>query len=253
MDCHINISLSYTTLVSNICNPYHSIQFYRLGLTFLLYLHVTSFDEQRWSIWWIHTNWPGEKTSREHLQNFCQCVCEVYSSEYLRKPNSNDVQNELHKHSGIHGFPCKLESIDCIHWPWKNYHVACKGQYTRGDKECPTIMLEAVASHARPLDITCILFGVVGSSNDINVLDHSPLFNDVLQGHDPECCFSVNGKKKYKEVLSCIWYISRMGYNGEKLFTTRWLKKCQVQRKIRGCKSQRAFGSYNLVGQLYDV
>lgn len=72
----------------------------------------------------------GEKTSLECLQNFCRCVIEVYSNEYLRKPNAHDVQKLLHKHSEVHGFPGMLGSIDCMHWPWKNCPVAWKGQFT---------------------------------------------------------------------------------------------------------------------------
>ncbi|XP_052620676.1 uncharacterized protein LOC111919209 isoform X2 [Lactuca sativa] len=78
-----------------------------------------------------------------------------------------------------HGFPGMLGSIDCMHWPWKNCPVAWQGQYTRGDQGCPTSMLEAVAS--QDLWIWHAYFGVAGSNNDINVLNQSPLFNDVLQ------------------------------------------------------------------------
>ncbi|XP_023770588.2 uncharacterized protein LOC111919209 isoform X1 [Lactuca sativa] len=121
----------------------------------------------------------GESTSIECLQNFCRCVIEVYSSHYLRKPNANDIQNLLQTHSEKHGFPGMLGSIDCMHWPWKNCPVAWQGQYTRGDQGCPTSMLEAVAS--QDLWIWHAYFGVAGSNNDINVLNQSPLFNDVLQ------------------------------------------------------------------------
>ena len=36
-------------------------------------------------------------------------------------------------------------------------------------------------------------FGAAGSNNDINVLDQSPLFTDVLQGRAPNAHFNVNG------------------------------------------------------------
>ena len=36
--------------------------------------------------------------------------------------------------------------------------------------------------------------GLPGLTNDINVLNQSPLFNDVLQGYAPECNFTVNGR-----------------------------------------------------------
>ncbi|CAN1244304.1 hypothetical protein LINPERPRIM_LOCUS6028 [Linum perenne] len=34
----------------------------------------------------------GESTAIECLMIFCRCIIEVFGSEYLRKPNSNDVQ-----------------------------------------------------------------------------------------------------------------------------------------------------------------
>ncbi|CAN1267940.1 hypothetical protein LINPERPRIM_LOCUS12970 [Linum perenne] len=84
-----------------------------------------------------------------------------------------------------------LGSIDCMHWPWKNCPVDWKGQFTRGDQGVPTIMLEAVAS--QDLWIWHAFFGVAGSNNDINVLNQSPLFNDVLGGYSPDIQFTVNG------------------------------------------------------------
>ncbi|CAN1302976.1 Protein ALP1-like [Linum perenne] len=133
----------------------------------------------------------GESTAIECLKQFCRCIIEVFGSEYLRKPNSNDVQRLLQLHSEVHGFPGMLGSIDCMHWPWKNCPVAWKGQFTRGDQGVPTIMLEAVAS--QDLWIWHAFFGVAGSNNDINVLNQSPLFNDVLGGYLPDIQFTVNG------------------------------------------------------------
>lgn len=78
-----------------------------------------------------------------------------------------------------------------MHWQWKNCPVAWKGQNTRGDHRVPTVMLEAVAS--QDLWIWHAFFGTPGSNNDINVLNRSPLFTEVLQGRAPEVQFMVNG------------------------------------------------------------
>jgi len=37
------------------------------------------------------------------------------------------------------------------------------------------------------------LFGAAGSNNDINVLNQSTIFTEVLQGRAPEVQFMVNG------------------------------------------------------------
>ena len=66
---------------------------------------------------------------------------------------------------------------------------AWKGQYTRGSEK-PTIVLEAVAS--QDLWIWHAFFGLAGILNDINVLDRSPVFDDILQGRAPKVKFKVN-------------------------------------------------------------
>ena len=109
----------------------------------------------------------------------------------MRRPNNSDIERILQLYEERHGFPGMLGSIDCMHWQWQNCPVAWKGQFTRGDQGVPTIMLEAVAS--ADLWIWHAFFGVAGSNNDINVLNQSPLFNDVLYGYAPNVQFTVNG------------------------------------------------------------
>lgn len=65
-----------------------------------------------------------------------------------------------------------------------------QGQFTRGDIKNPTIILEAVASCDRWIWHAYI--GVAGSNNDINVLNQSLLFVDVIRGHTPTVNFTVN-------------------------------------------------------------
>ena len=54
-------------------------------------------------------------------------------------------------------------------------------------------MLEAVASYDRW--IWHAFFGTPGSNNDLNVLNQSPLFTQVLQGRAPEVKFTINGSE----------------------------------------------------------
>ncbi|XP_062114317.1 uncharacterized protein LOC133825380 [Humulus lupulus] len=62
--------------------------------------------------------------------------------------------------------------------------IAWKGQFTRGDHDRPTIMLEVVAS--QDFWIWHAFFGVPGLNNDFNMLNQSPLFTYILQGQAPQ-------------------------------------------------------------------
>ncbi|XP_022008076.1 uncharacterized protein LOC110907393 [Helianthus annuus] len=133
----------------------------------------------------------SERTARECLYKFCKFVVKLYSQKYLRKPNHNDVQNLYQHHQARHGFPGMLGSIDCMHWPWRNCPTAWRGMYTRGDQGHPTIILEVVAS--QDLWIWHAFFGIPGSNNDINVLQNSEVFDDVIKGAGPDTSFTVSG------------------------------------------------------------
>lgn len=62
-----------------------------------------------------------------------------------------------------------------------------------GDKGVPTMILEAVASHNLRI-WHAFFFGTAGSQkNDINVLNKSPLFINVLKGKAPRVKYTVNG------------------------------------------------------------
>ena len=87
----------------------------------------------------------GETTTRLCLENFVEGIINLFGDEYLRRPTPADLQRLLQ--IGEHrGFPGMIESIDCMHWEWKNCPTAWKGQYTRGLGK-PTIVLEAAASY----------------------------------------------------------------------------------------------------------
>ncbi|XP_071713660.1 uncharacterized protein [Rutidosis leptorrhynchoides] len=133
----------------------------------------------------------GQQTSYDCLNNFCKSVIHLYGLEYMRKPTPQDVARLISAHAELHGFPGMLGSLDCMHWAWKNCPYKYKGHYTRGDHGYPTIMLEAVASY--DLWIWHAYFGPAGSNNNINVLNQSDLFNELLQDTAPPCNFLVSG------------------------------------------------------------
>nr|XP_017256271.1 PREDICTED: uncharacterized protein LOC108225827 [Daucus carota subsp. sativus] len=103
----------------------------------------------------------GESTAVEGLKKIISNVVTIFEGEYLRKPNSNDMQHllQIGEACGFHGM---MGSIDCMHWEWKNCSKAWKAISLSGHKGVATIILEAVASS--DLWIWHAFFGVVGSN-----------------------------------------------------------------------------------------
>ena len=114
---------------------------------------------------------------------------QIFGDEYLRSPNDNDI-NRLLQIGKAHGFLGMLNSIDCMLWEWKNCPVAWQDQYRRGDYRKPIVILEIVAS--QDLWIWHVYYGVVGSNNDINVLNQLPMFNHILESQAPLMQFTIN-------------------------------------------------------------
>ncbi|XP_059650327.1 uncharacterized protein LOC132296102 [Cornus florida] len=109
--------------------------------------------------------------------------------QYLCSSNESDIAHLLQE-GEERGFPSMLGCIDCMHWEWKNcpkrWHGTHKG---RGRK--PTLILEAIAS--KNLWIWHAFFGMAGLHIDVNVLDHSPVFNRIINGIIPPVNYEMNG------------------------------------------------------------
>ncbi|KAK9996092.1 hypothetical protein SO802_020778 [Lithocarpus litseifolius] len=131
----------------------------------------------------------GESTAMESLKKFVKAVVDIFSKEYLRSPNNEDITRLL-ANGERRGFLGMLGSIDCMHWKWKNCLVAWKCQYSGHLRE-PTSVLEAVASF--DLWIWHAFFGLPRSNNDINILERSPVFSELEQGRAPAVNYSING------------------------------------------------------------
>ncbi|XP_076935311.1 uncharacterized protein LOC143601913 [Bidens hawaiensis] len=65
----------------------------------------------------------GESTAVESLKKFCETIVSIFSTEYLRSPNTNDI-TQLLAVADQRGFPRMLGSINCMHWKWKNCPTA---------------------------------------------------------------------------------------------------------------------------------
>uniref|UniRef100_A0A0D3CUZ2 Uncharacterized protein n=1 Tax=Brassica oleracea var. oleracea TaxID=109376 RepID=A0A0D3CUZ2_BRAOL len=133
----------------------------------------------------------GETTARKCLYQFTAGIIHLFGDEYLRRPTPENLQRLLHI-GEQRGFPGMVGSIDCMHWEWKNCPTAWKGMYSRGTGK-PTIVLEAVASS--DLWIWHAFFGAPGTMNDLNILDRSPVFDEIINGNAQEVNFYVNGRE----------------------------------------------------------
>ncbi|XP_026396944.1 uncharacterized protein LOC113291647 [Papaver somniferum] len=133
----------------------------------------------------------GKTTQYFYLKRFCRNIVKLFGPRYLRKPTPDDVKRLL-KENDERGFPGMLGSVDCMYWPWKNCPTSWAGQY-KGYKPWPSIVLEAVASYDRWF--WHAFFGMPGSCNDLNVLDASPPFDNILSEDAPQVDVRINGHR----------------------------------------------------------
>ncbi|XP_059664212.1 uncharacterized protein LOC132309986 [Cornus florida] len=134
----------------------------------------------------------SERIAIESLKRFCDAIIAVYAEQYQRSPKADDITRLL-REGEERGFPGMFGSIDCMHWEWKNCPTAWHGTHT-GRSHKPTLKLEAVAS--KNLWIWHAFFGMAGSHNDLNVLDHSPVFKSMINGSMPPVNYMVNGHRR---------------------------------------------------------
>ncbi|KAF8401013.1 hypothetical protein HHK36_014316 [Tetracentron sinense] len=131
----------------------------------------------------------GESTVIESLQKFIQVVVAIFSDEYLRPPNNDDIARLLAVGENRR-FPGMLGIIDCMHWKLKNCPTVWKGMYSGYVRE-RTIILEVVVSY--DIWIWHAFFGLPGSHNDINVLKRSSVFTDLADGRAAAVNYLING------------------------------------------------------------
>lgn len=125
------------------------------------------------------------------VKRFCKAVIEVFGEEYLRAPTEEDIETLLEENAA-RGFPGMVGSIDCMKWSWKNCPTAWRGAF-QGKDGSAQVVLEAVAS--RDLWIWHAFVGMPGASNDINVLDASPLMSEYLDDEAPKFRYVVNARE----------------------------------------------------------
>ena len=82
----------------------------------------------------------GESTAHKSLTQFCNAVISIYGNEYLRHPNKENLEQILAINEK-RGFPGMIGSLDCMHWAWKKFSAAWKGQFQGKEKVSASTIL----------------------------------------------------------------------------------------------------------------
>ena len=88
----------------------------------------------------------AKSTTREAIKRFVKVIQALYKSWYLRKSTREDILQQMQINER-QGWPWMFASIDCMHYHWKNCHVAWQGHYQNKDHN-RNIVLEAVADQS---------------------------------------------------------------------------------------------------------
>lgn len=101
-----------------------------------------------------------------------------FGGEYLRPPNDAEL-DVLLKRNAERGMPGCIGSLDCSQWEWKNCPKGQAGLY-QNRKGRRAVVMETVCDE--DLYIWHLFVGCPGSMNDLNVMQQSPLYQDITAG-----------------------------------------------------------------------
>nr|GEV68768.1 protein ALP1-like isoform X1 [Tanacetum cinerariifolium] len=111
----------------------------------------------------------GEHCVRDCLYFFSMCIIDLFTAEFLRKPDVNDIRTLYVVHNSVHRLLEMLGNIDCMHQEWIYCPKAWHKQFGRG------------------------IFEIMGANNVLTVLNHSSLFDDLFDDIAPVVPYEVNG------------------------------------------------------------
>ena len=184
----------------------------------------------------------SETTSSRCLESFCQSVTSCFGHIYLRSPNQDDLV-KIEKRFREAGFPGCIGCLDCAGWTWKNCPKALQG-IMKGKDGVPSVRMEVICD--LDLWVWSFQFGMPGALNDLNILEVSSHFHDVLAGVFPpsQPSFTISGK-----VFTWFYYLTDGIYPSWKIFIKtipsatstkmKYFSKCQ--EGVRKCV-ERVFG-----------
>jgi hypothetical protein len=130
-------------------------------------------------------------TAMEAMKRFVAAIQKVFEYTYLRLSLCEDLQLQMSINEQ-RGFPDMFGFIFCMHWSWKICPMAWASQFQNKNKE-RSLILEAIIDQT--LWIWHSFFGMLGSNNNINILDRSLIANDMIRGLFHDLSFIMNGKE----------------------------------------------------------
>jgi hypothetical protein len=86
----------------------------------------------------------GEDKTTESVRRFAWMIIKLFGPKHLRAPTDDDTKRLMDANEK-RGWPGMLDSIDFMHWTWKNCPKAWHEIYCGKNKD-PPIVLETVAS-----------------------------------------------------------------------------------------------------------
>ena len=134
--------------------------------------------------------------AKDCCNNFNAKLTTLYRKEYLRLPTKEDLHSINRLHRKVHGVNGMFGSLDCMHTYWNKCPKAWQGSFKgKGDK--PSIVLEGICDHN--LWLWHASYGYAGTLNDINIMNLSPFFENLLNGvfeslEDEVCPYTIAGE-----------------------------------------------------------
>lgn len=166
----------------------------------------------------------SQTTARLCLLEFCKCVDEVFSMEFLRVPTSQDIERIELQFRKL-GFPGCIGAVDCVGWEWKNCPVALQGSL-KGKGARPELRAEAICD--MDLWIWHWQFGFPGVYNDLQILDNSVHFSNVLSGNFPPSTVSY---EVCGQAFNFFYYLADGIYPNWKVFLKTLSSSCSAKEK----------------------
>jgi len=122
----------------------------------------------------------------EEMKRFVKVVKEIFETKYLRQPTQDDIERQF-KINEVRGFLGMFASLDICTINGKFAQLFGKGNFKI--KMVIDQSFEVIANQS--FLIWHVFFGLLGSNNDMNVLDRSPFITNLLQRHAQDMDFVV--------------------------------------------------------------